>query len=44
MKIDALFDPRSQENLIVAYFINKLGLEVCDNPSPYPLGGLNNDT
>jgi hypothetical protein len=37
-KIDALFDSGSHDNLIVADLVNKLGLEVHDHPSPYPLG------
>ena len=42
-KIDALFDSGSQENLIAAELVNKLGLEVCVHSSPYPLGWVNKD-
>jgi hypothetical protein len=37
-KIDALFDFGSQDNLIATNMVNKLGLEVHNHPSPYPLG------
>jgi len=43
MKIDALFVSGSHENLIVVELVNKLGLEVHDNPNSYPLGWVNKD-
>lgn len=42
-KIDAMFDSRLQVNLIVAKMVKKLGLEVHDNPNPYPLGWVNKE-
>ena len=30
-------------NLIGEELVNKLALEVCDNPNPYPLGWVNKD-
>jgi hypothetical protein len=42
-KVDALFDSNSYANLIADDLVNKLGLEVCDHPSPYPLGWVNKD-
>ena len=36
-KIDGLFDSSSQEKLIAAELVKKLGLEVRDQPNPYPL-------
>jgi hypothetical protein len=42
-KIDALFDSGSHVNLIATYLVNKLGLEVQNHPSPYPLGWVNKD-
>ena len=38
-----MFDSKSQVNLIAVELINKLGLEVCDHPSPYSLGQVNKD-
>lgn len=43
MKIDALFDSRSQANLITTDLVKKLGLEVHDHPHPYPLGWVHKD-
>jgi hypothetical protein len=42
-KIDALFNSGSQANLIVEDLVNKIGLEVHNHPSPYPLGWVNKD-
>ena len=42
-KIDALLDFGSHANLIVADLVSKLGLEVHDHPSSYPLGWVNKD-
>eukprot|EP00253_Pinus_taeda_P034565 PITA_34565 len=42
-KIDALFDSRSQGNLIATDLVKKLGLEVRDHPNPYPLGWVHKD-
>jgi hypothetical protein len=42
-KIDAMFDSSSQANLITMDPVNKIGLEVHDHPSPYPLGWVNKD-
>ena len=42
-KIDALFDSRSQANLITVDLVKKLALEVCDHPNPHPLGWANKD-
>ena len=41
--IDALFDSRSQENLIAINLIKKLVLKFHYHPSPYPLGWVNKD-
>jgi len=30
-------------DLILTELVNKLGLEVCDHPIPYPLGWVNKD-
>jgi hypothetical protein len=42
-KIDALFESDSQDNLIAMDLVSKLGLEIHDHPSPYPLGWVNKD-
>jgi len=42
-KNDALFDSGSQENLIAADLVKKLGLEDHDHPNPYPLGWVHKD-
>ena len=42
-KVDALFDSGSQANIIAADLVSKLGLEVHDHPSPYPLGWVKKD-
>jgi hypothetical protein len=42
-KVDTLFDFGSQANLIANDLVNKLGLEVHDHWSPYPLGWVNKD-
>jgi hypothetical protein len=42
-KVDTLFYFSSQANLTVVDLVNKLGLEVHDHPSPYPLGWVNED-
>jgi len=39
-KVDCLFDPSLQSNLISAQFFYKLGLETYNHPQPYPLGGV----
>jgi hypothetical protein len=41
--IYALFDSGSQDNLITADLISKIGLEVHDHHVPYPLGWVNKD-
>jgi hypothetical protein len=38
-----LFDSGSQDKLIASDLVNKLGLEVHNHPSPYPLGWVNKD-
>lgn len=38
-KVDSLFNSSSQENLIAYDLVCKLGLEVHEHLSPYPLGG-----
>ena len=43
-KLDALFVSASHANLIVEDLVSKLGLQVHDHPSPYPLGWVNKDT
>ena len=43
MKIDAMFDLGSQENLIAIDLVKKLGLEVRDNPHPSRLGWVHKD-
>jgi hypothetical protein len=43
-KIDALFDSSSLDNLLSMDLVSKLGLEVHDHPSPYPLSWVNKDT
>ena len=43
-KVDALFNSGSQANLIAEDLESKLGLEVHEYPSPYPLGWVNKDT
>jgi hypothetical protein len=42
-KIDALFDSGPQANLIATNLVNKLVLEVHDNPIPFPLVWVNKD-
>jgi hypothetical protein len=37
-KIDTLFDPGSQVNLISEELVKKMGLETKPHPKPYPLG------
>jgi hypothetical protein len=37
-KIDTLFDPGSQVNLISEALVKKMGLETKPHPKPYPLG------
>jgi hypothetical protein len=37
-KVDCLFDPGSQSNLIYAQLVEKLGLETQDHLHPYPMG------
>jgi hypothetical protein len=39
-KIDALFDTRSQENLISEDTVKKLKLETIPHPKTYPLGWI----
>jgi hypothetical protein len=41
--IYVMFDLGSQFNLIIAYLVNKLGLEVHDHLSSYPLEWKNKD-
>lgn len=43
MKIDALFDSRSQENINATDLVKNLGMELCDHPNPYPLGWVHKD-
>ena len=38
-----MFDSRRQGNIIATKLVKKLGLEVDDHPSPYPLGWVNKD-
>jgi hypothetical protein len=38
-----LFDSGSHANLISANLVSKIGLEVHNHPSPYPLGWVNKD-
>lgn len=40
---NAMFDSRSEVNLITTNMVKKSGLEFCDHPNPYPLGWVNND-
>jgi hypothetical protein len=42
-KIDALFDSGSQANIITTEIVNNIGLEVHDQPIPYPFGWVNKD-
>jgi hypothetical protein len=42
-KAYSLFNSSSHANLIPTNLVRKLGLEVHDNPSPYPLGWVNKD-
>jgi hypothetical protein len=42
-KANALFDSGSHANIIEIDLIKKLGLDVHDHPSPYPLGWINKD-
>jgi hypothetical protein len=42
-KIDALFESGSLDNLIATNMFSKIGLEVHDHPSPYPLVWINKD-
>ena len=37
-KIDTLFDPGSQVNLIYEALVKNMGLETIPHPKPYPLG------
>lgn len=41
--INALLNSSSQENIIPMNLVKKIGLEVLDHPSPYPLGWVNNE-
>lgn len=43
-KMDALFDPGSQVNLIVEGLARQLNLETHPHPHPYPLGWMNENT
>jgi hypothetical protein len=38
-----MFDSSSQDNIIATDLVSKLGLEVHNNPSPYPLVCVNKD-
>jgi hypothetical protein len=42
-KIDAMFDSSSQVNIIATDLVSKLGLEVHNHTSFYPLGWVNKD-
>jgi hypothetical protein len=42
-KVDCLFDPGSQSNLISAQLVEKFGLETQDHPHPYRLGWVRQD-
>jgi hypothetical protein len=37
-KVDCLFYPGSQSNLIYVHLVERLGLETQDHSHPYPLG------
>jgi len=37
-KVETLFDPSSQENLISESLVKNLGLETKPHPKPHPLG------
>ena len=37
-RIDTLFDPGSQANLIVEEYVKSLALSTIPHPHPYPLG------
>jgi hypothetical protein len=41
--IDSLFNYGSHDNIVAMDMVNKIGLEVHDHPSPYPLGWVNKD-
>jgi hypothetical protein len=43
IKVDALFDSRSQANLRVDDLVRNIGLEVYYHPSQYQLGWVNKD-
>ena len=40
IKVETLFDTRSQANLIAKSLVKKLGLETKPHPKPYPLGWI----
>ena len=42
-KVDTLFDPGSQVNLISEKIVKKLGLKTTPHPKPYPLGWVCDD-
>jgi hypothetical protein len=42
-KKDVMFNTGSQDNLIKAYLVCKLRLEVQNHPNPYPLGWVDKD-
>jgi hypothetical protein len=42
-KIETLFDPGSQVNLISEKIVKKLGLKTTSHPKPYPLGWVCDD-
>jgi hypothetical protein len=39
----SLLNSNSQANVIASNLVSKLGLEVHDHPSPYPLGWVNKE-
>ena len=43
-KIHAMFNLDLQVNIMVEFLGNKLRMDVCDHPSPYPLSWVNKDT
>ena len=42
-KVHVVSNFGSQDNVIVVDMVRKIGLEVHDHPSPYPLGWVNKD-
>ena len=44
IRIDSIFDPSSQVNLITEKVVTQLGLEIYNHPKSYPLGWVNSET